>query len=135
MTKTYLKEKAIKTSFALKGIGLLIVLAIIFGVVLIRFALSGRRFDYMKELPDSDEAYSIAKEFVKPTIKSSQIYFPEFEYQCAKKPDSVYIVKSYAEAKNQSGIKNVIPFEITLKYNGGQNSSKKSWTLLNLSED
>ncbi len=135
MAKTYLKDKQIKKSFALKGVGLLVVLAIIFTVVLIRFAISGTKFDFIDAPPDSDAAYAVAKEFVKPTIKSSYIYFPEKGYLCAQKPDSTFIIKSYAESKNQSGIKDVTTFEISIKYNGGKTSDKTSWTVLDLSEN
>ncbi|HTD98828.1 MAG TPA: hypothetical protein VK668_06055 [Mucilaginibacter sp.] len=141
MTKNYLTYKEGKKKFAQKGVLLLIVLAIIFATVLVRFAISDTRFDFLKTTPDSDDAYSIAKQFIKPTIKFSPVYFPETGYQCAQKPDSVFIIKSYAEsksqsgAKNQSGTKNVTTFEITIKYNGGKVASKESWTMLNLSEN
>ncbi|MGZ3752738.1 MAG: hypothetical protein ACXVB0_21460 [Mucilaginibacter sp.] len=135
MSKNYLHYKAGKKSFATKGILLLIILAVIFLVILVKFARSGSRVDSVNGSPDSDEAYSIAKEFIKPTIKSTEVYFPESGYQCAQKPDSVYIIKSYAESKGSSGIKNTVTFEITLRFNGGSASDKKSWKVLGLSEN
>jgi hypothetical protein len=135
MTKTYLRDKQVKKSFALKGVWLLVTLAIIFTVVLVRFAISGTRFDFIDEPPDSEAAYTVAKQFVKPTIKSSYIYFPETGYQCAQKPDSTFIIKSYAESKNRAGVKDVTTFEISIKYIGGKTSDKSSWTVLDLSEN
>jgi len=135
MAKTYLNYKEIKKSFALKGTFVLIILAIIFTVILVRFARSGARADALNGTPDSDEAYTIAQEFIKPTIKSSHISFPESGYQCAQKPDSVFIIKSYAESKKQTGEKNITTFNITLRFNGGLVSDKKSWKLLDLTEN
>lgn len=135
MSKTYLSDKAVKKSFALKGAWLLIVLAVIFGVILLRFAFSDSQVDFSSKQPGSEDAYAIAKEFVKPTIKSSHINFPETEFQCAEKPDSVFIVKSYAETKNLSGEKNITTYEITLKFNGGTVSNRNNWKLVNLTEN
>ena len=135
MAKTYIKDKEVKKSFALKGIWLLIVLAIIFSIVLLRFAISGTKYDHLNDQPNNEDAYSIARQFVKPTIKLSNITFPESGYQCAQKPDSVYIIKSYAEAKSKSGEKNITTFQITLRFNGGAVSEKKNWKVLSLSEN
>jgi hypothetical protein len=135
MSKHYLSNKEVKKSFALKGVWLLIVLAIIFAIVLVRFAMSGTKPDLQNGLPGSDAAYLIAKEFIKPTLKSKPVSFPETGYQCAEKPDSVYIIKSYAESKNQTGEKNVTTFQITIRYMGGVPANKSSWTMLNLTEN
>jgi len=135
MSKTYLSDKAVKKSFALKGVWLLIVLALIFTLILLRFAFSDSRLDFVSKPPGSEDAYVVAKEFVKPTIKSSQINFPETEFQCAQKPDSVFIVKSYAETKNQKGEKNITTYEITLKFIGGIVTNKNNWKMLNLTEN
>lgn len=135
MTKNYLSYKALKKSFALKVVFLLVILGIIFTVVLVRFALSGTPMDFANRPPNSDEAYHVAKEFVKPGIKSSVVNFPESGYQCAQKPDSVYIIKSYLEAKKQSGEKSIVSFVITMRFNGGRASDKKSWRLLGLIEN
>ena len=135
MSKTYLSYKAVKKSFALKGVWLLIVLALIFTLILLRFAFSDSRLDFVSKPPGSEDAYVVAKEFVKPTIKSSYIFFPETGYQCAQKPDSTFIIKSYAESKNRSGIKDITTFEISIKYIGGKTSDKTSWTVLDLTEN
>ncbi|HVV54210.1 MAG TPA: hypothetical protein VHC47_02730 [Mucilaginibacter sp.] len=134
MNKPYSSHKAIKKSFALKGLLLLFALALIFAAFMVRYAMSGSR-DTANGIPNSDDAYSVAKEFIRPTIKSPDVNFPESDYQCAKKPDSVFIIKSYAESKGVSGAKNVTTFEITLRFFGGKVSSKDSWKVLNLNED
>lgn len=134
MNKPYSSHKAIKKSFALKGLLLLFALALIFTVFMVRYALSGSR-DTSNGAPNSDDAYSVAKAFIRPTIKSQDVSFPESDYQCAKKPDSVFIIKSYAESKGASGEKNVTTFEITLRFFGGKISNKDSWKVLNLNED
>lgn len=135
MTNIYLKDKADKKRFFLKGIFILIALAAIFTVFMTRFALSGSRKDFLNDAPDDNDAYLVAKEFVKPTIKSREVFFPESGYQCAQKPDSVFIIKSYAEAKDQPGPKNVVTFQITLKFTGGKPSDKASWKMIGMDEN
>jgi hypothetical protein len=132
---TYLKDKTAKKRFFQKGMLVLAAMAVIFTVFIIRFALSGSREDLLNGAPGSDDAYQMAKLFVKPTIKSDNIIFPETGYQCAKKPDSVFIIKSYAEAKDQPKPKNITTFEITLKFIGGAVADKNNWKLINIIEE
>jgi hypothetical protein len=132
MTKSYLNYKAGKKRFARKVIILFIILAVIFIIAVIRFALSGYQFNLVNSPPGNEDAYSIAKEFIKPGIKSTYINFPDSGYQCAQKPDSVYVIKSYVESKSQSGEKNIITYEITMRFNGGNARNKNSWKLLDL---
>src|ERR1700735_5205697 len=115
MNKPYASHREIKKNFAIKGMVVLAVLAIIFTVFMVRYALSGSRV-VTDGVPNSDDAYAVAKEFIKPTIKATQVIFPESDFQCAQKPDSVFIIKSYAESKNETGGKNVTSFEITLRF-------------------
>jgi hypothetical protein len=135
MSKNYLSNKAAKRSFALKGIFVLIVLAIVFAGILLRFAFSDTRFKFLNSPPNSDDAYAVAKQFIKPTIKSLYVNFPQDGFQCAQKPDSVFIIKSYAETKDKSGGKNITSYEITLKFLGGAVSSRNSWKMVNLIEN
>ena len=135
MTEPYLQDKAAKKSFFQKGMVVLILLATIFFVFVTRFALSGSREGLLNGAPGSDDAYRVAQQFVRPTIKSNSISFPESGYQCAQKPDSIFIVKSYAEAKDQPGPKNITTFEITLKFIGGKVADKTSWKLVGITED
>jgi len=135
MSKNYLSYKALKKNFAVKLIIFLIVLAVIFTIALVRLALSSAIKEAVNNPPKNEDAYAIAKEFIKPGIKSGTIHFPETGYQCAQKPDSIYVIKAYVESKNQSGEKNVVSFEITMHFNGGDARDKKSWKLLNLVEN
>lgn len=132
MTKSYLNYKAGKKRFARKVVLLLVIVGAIFIIAVFRFAISGNQPDLINNLPGNEDAYSIAKEFIKPGIKAISINFPESGYQCAQKPDSVYVIKSYVESKSQSGEKNIITYEITMRFNGGNVRSKNSWKLLDL---
>jgi hypothetical protein len=131
----YLQNNAAKKSFLNKGGLVLTILALIFTVFITRFALSGSRTDFLDGAPRGNDAYSIAKKFIRPTIKSANVAFPESGYQCAQEPDSVFIVKSYAEAKDQPGPKSITSFEITLKFNGGNVEDKKNWKMLGIIEN
>ncbi|MFI5163101.1 MAG: hypothetical protein ACHQHN_17605 [Sphingobacteriales bacterium] len=131
----YLQNDAAKKSFLKKGVLVLIMLALIFAAFMARFALSGSRTDFLNGVPHGDDAYVMAKKFIRPTIKASNVVFPESGYQCAQKPDSVFVVKSYAEAKDQPGPKSITPFEITLKFSGGKVQDKNNWKILGIIED
>ena len=131
----YLQQKAAKQRFLQKGMIMIVALLAIFLVFVTRFALSDSRTDLMNGAPVSSDAYLIAKQFVRPTLKSGNISFPETGYQCAEKPDSVFVVKSYAEDKAQSGAKNITSFQITLKFVGGQVGDKKNWRMITLNEN
>jgi hypothetical protein len=135
MTKNYLNYKEVKKSFARKVIILFSILAVIFVIAVIRFALSGYQFGFINSPPGNEDAYAVAKEFIKPGIKSTHVNFPDSGYQCAQKPDSVYVIKSYVESKNQSGEKSVITYEITMRFNGGNARNKNSWKLLDLTKN
>ena len=135
MHKSYLSYKELKKRFAAKLIIFLILLSIIFSVFLIRLAISGKDTEVINSPPKNEDAYSVAKEFIKPGIKASSANFPEANYQCAQKPDSIYIIKSYVEVKNPAGEKNVLDYEITIQFIGGDVRNKKSWKLINLVKD
>lgn len=131
----YLQEKAAKQRFLQKGMVVITILVFIFTVFVTRFALSGSRDDLMNGAPGGEDAYAVAKQFVKPTIKSHNVSFPETGYQCAQKPDSVFVVKSYVEDKDQPGPKNITSFQITLKFIGGKAGDKNNWRMITLNEN
>jgi hypothetical protein len=131
----YLQDKADKQRFFKKGMMVLVTLALIFSVFVTRFALSGSKKDVTPGVPDSEDAYFVAKQFIKPTIKNSNVSFPNDGYQCAQKPDSVFVIKSYAEAKDEPSSKNITSFEITLKFIGGNVADKRNWRMLDVTEN
>jgi hypothetical protein len=135
MSKSYLSYKALKKDFARKLIYALIIMVIIFAIALIRLAVSGEMSEKVDNPPKNEDAYAIAKEFIKHSLSSSDIRFPEGGYQCAQRPDSVYVIKSYIESKKTTGKKSVISFEITLRFIGGDARNKNSWKLIELTEN
>jgi hypothetical protein len=132
MSKSYLNHKENKRKFAVKLVIFLIVLAVIFSVALIRLANTGTSTDVVNNPPRNEDVYTMAKEFIRPGIKSSYISFPETGYQFAQTSDSTYTIKSYMESKNQSGEKSVTPFVITLQFYGGDARNKKRWKMISL---
>jgi hypothetical protein len=136
MTKNYLEDKAIKKKSATKALWILLVFSVLAISVVVKITLTGSlKPDFFKGMPDSDDAYSIAKEFIRPTLKSSSADFSDTKYQFAKTSDSVYVIKSSVISKNESGDKVNTDFKITLKYNGGEISRQKNWTVVDLSEN
>ena len=95
-------------------------------------ALEGRTLHL--RAPTSGDVYSIAKDYVKPTLKATNIDFADSGYQFGQMPDSVYVIKSYVETSNGSGENQRTNFEITLKFKGGAKDEDKNWEVLNLNE-
>jgi len=135
MTDHYIQNDAAKKSFFNKGFLVLVILAGVSSIFMTKYAQSGSRKDLSGNVPDYEDAYKMAKTFVRPTIKSSAITFPVSDYQCAQKPDSVFVVKSYAQASNTQNPNDITSFEITLKFNGGKVADKNNWKVIDLIED
>jgi hypothetical protein len=136
MTQTYLKEKQHKKKRAMKGVYAIIIVGIAFVFIMIKFATSGGVSEVLSfsKMPNADDAYKIATEFVTPTIRDGNISFPDDKYQFGKKTDSVFIIKSYVLSKGSRGETNRTNFEVILKYNGGPKFLKKNWDLVDINE-
>ena len=135
MEHNYLQEKKVKKKSAVKVLWVLAFFGIAFAVLIAKYATSGSIINPFNGLPDSDAAYTAAKEYITPTILSSSPKFSDSEYKFAKKSDSVYVIKSFYTAKDGTGESVKTNFTITLKYNGGHAESSSNWTMLNLDQD
>jgi hypothetical protein len=136
MEKTYLKDKHLKKKRAMKGAYGIVVVAVIFVFIMIKFATSGGVSDILSfgKMPNADDAYKIAQEFVIPTIRTTNTSFPEDGYQFGKKSDSVYVIKSYVTSVDERGRTNRTNFQMILKYNGGAKFLKKNWSMVDINE-
>ncbi|MDO3625174.1 hypothetical protein [Mucilaginibacter sp. BT774] len=135
MSKSYVNNQAIKKKFAYKLIIFLIILAVFFTFVLVRFARSGTNEEIVNNPPKNEDVYTIAKQFVKQNVKTANIVFPETGYQFDQKTDSTYTIKSYLESKDTRGEKTVTSFVITLQFFGGDALNKKRWKMVSLIKD
>ncbi|HEY0245851.1 MAG TPA: hypothetical protein VGC01_09830 [Mucilaginibacter sp.] len=134
--KNFLDDKAKKKKSGLKALWLLLILLVVIVAMIVKIVLTGTlKPDTTTGLPTSDDAYTIAKEFIKPTLKSSSADFEDSKYQFGKTSDSVYVIKSSVISKNANNESVTINFKITLKYNGGQASREKNWTLVNIDKN
>lgn len=134
MAKDYLKAKTVKKKSASKAGWAIIFFLIVFALLLGKFALSGS-VNVFSGLPDSDDAYSVAKHFIRPTTLSTHVTFSDSEYKFAKKSDSVYVIKSFYTASEKGGESSKTNFTITMKYNGGAGLQASNWSLVNLDQD
>ena len=136
MEKTYLKDKHLKKKRAMKGVYAIVIVGVLFIFIMAKFATSGGVSDLVSfsKMPNADDAYQIAKEFVIPTIRTGNVAFPEDGYQFGKKSDSVYVIKSYVTSVDERGQKNRINFQMILKYNGGPKFLKKNWAMVDINE-
>jgi hypothetical protein len=134
--KDYLSEKAAKKKTTKEAMLVLLVFIILFIVIMVRFALRpDSRDNLFSSMPTGSEAYEIAKDYIKPTLKLPDVEFADEEYQYAKGADSVYVVKSYFETKDISNRKIITNFTIRIKYNGGTTLNEVNWSLISLEEN
>jgi hypothetical protein len=134
MEKNYLKDKKIKKQSALKGVWLLVAFGIVFVVVLVKIANSNSMAVF-SGLPDSDAAYAMAKLYIRPTVRSTNVTFNDDSYKFAKKSDSVYVIKSSYSARESDGESTTTQFTISLRYMGGSAKKEESWKLLDLNQE
>ena len=136
MSKTYVNNQQQKKKFANKLIIFLVILSVFFAGIIIGFALNGSNTrQVVNNPPKNDEVYTIAKQFVKQNVKTSNIVFPDTGYQFNQKPDSTYTIKSYLESKDESGHNTVTSFVITLQFFGGDALNQKRWKMVSLIKD
>ncbi|NNU33499.1 hypothetical protein HK413_03815 [Mucilaginibacter sp. S1162] len=132
-TEQFFKEKAAKRKSGNKVLGVLLVICLIAITVVVKITFTGSlKPSFFKGLPNSDDAYAIAKDFIRPTLAASSANFSDSKYQFGKKSDSVYVIQSSVETSNNSGEKTNTEFKIVLKYNGGQVDKQKNWSLIDL---
>jgi flagellar basal body-associated protein FliL len=136
MSKSYVNNQQQKKKFANKLIIFLVILSVFFAGIIIGFALNGNNTrQVVNNPPKNDEVYTIAKQFVKQTVKTSNVVFPDTGYQFNQKQDSTYTIKSYLESKDQNGQKTVTSFVITLQFFGGDALNQKRWKMVSLIKD
>jgi len=134
MARDYLAEKAAKKKTGQKALWLLMILLVIVVSMVIKIVLTGSlKPDVFSGLPSSDEAYTVAKQFIRPTLKTTSTNFSDSHYQFAKTSDSVYVIQSEVNYKDDKNEATSTKFKIILKYNGGQANQQKNWEMLNLS--
>jgi len=135
--KNYLAQKKQKKKSAVKAVWVILLLAVIFIAVIVKFALSGNEdvTTIFSGMPSNDEVYAVSKEFVLPTLKGSGATFSDEGYQFGKKADSVFVIRSVVETKLNSGDMLKTNYEITLRYKGGSADNQSNWDVLNLNEE
>ncbi len=131
MGKKYLAEKKKKKKSAMGGVVVLVILAFIFVFIIAKFALTNNVEDTFSGAPSHDDVYTIAKEYVKPTLKSADASFSDSEYEFGKEQDSVYVIKSHVDLGGGQRTN----FQITLRFHGGAKNDQRNWEVLNLNED
>lgn len=134
MQGEYLKEKQVKKKSALKAVWLLVAFGVVFIFIVVKIANSNS-MSVFNGLPDSDAAYAIAKVYIRPTVRSTNVVFSDDSYKFAKKSDSVYVIKSSYSAKDSNGESEITNFTISLRYRGGSAASEESWSMLDLNQD
>ncbi len=124
----FLNRKVEKKKSANKAVWILLFFSAIAVAMVVKITLTGSlKPDFFKGLPSHEDAYEIAKEYVRPTLKSPSVQFAEDGFQAGKTSDSVYVIKSTLETEGTT-----MEFKITLQYKGGEPDKQKNWSVIDL---
>ncbi|MBE9583565.1 hypothetical protein IM792_03815 [Mucilaginibacter sp. JRF] len=133
MSNDYHQLKKDKGKTARLGVWVILILIILFGLILIRFATSGSNSKSNNTgLPSKQAAYEVAKGIIKPSLKGSDAKFSDDGFEFGKRSDSVYVIRSYADVTNADGSQSRQYFKIRIKYNGGLATKANNWELQGL---
>ncbi|MGY3212116.1 hypothetical protein [Mucilaginibacter sp. HD30] len=125
----FLKEKSVRKKSANKAVWVLLFFCAIVIAMMVKISLTGSlKPQFFSGLPSNKEAYEIAKEYVRPALKSQSVNFSDDGYQFAKTSDSIYVIKSSVETEGTT-----TEFKIKLQYKGGQPDKQKNWSVIDLS--
>ncbi len=125
----FLNEKSKKKKSANKAVWLLLFFSAIAIAMVVKITLTGSlKPDFFKGLPSQEDAYEVAKDFVRPTLKSQSIEFAEDGFQGGKISDSIYVIKSSLVTEGTT-----MEFKIKLQYKGGEPDKQKNWSVIDLS--
>ena len=127
--KQYFEKRAKNKKSAGKAVWVLLFFSAVLIAIVLKITLTGSlKPDFFTGLPSNNDAYEIAKQYVRPALKSQSVEFTEDGYQFAKTSDSVYVIKSTVETEGTT-----TQFKIKLQYKGGQPDKQKNWSVLDLS--
>ena|ERR1700761_2226490 len=135
MKRDYLAENAAKKKVTSNAMLALFIFVVLFIIIMLRVALrSGADGGFFSSMPSDEQAFAVAKVFVKPTLRSTNGDFAQDDFQCVRGADSVYTVKSWFETKDTGEGKVRTHFSITLRYNGGSPANDANWSMENIQE-
>jgi len=131
---TYLQAKEENKQTVHQGMIALVVFVVIFMAVVFAVAEhAGSDGGFFSLSPGGSDAYHVAQSLVKPaTLNAGEASFPSGDYRCAKKRDSIFVVTSYYTTRDIDGEVVKTDFRATLRYNGGDKSQPRNWTLVRL---
>jgi hypothetical protein len=133
MKKDYEAEIERKGKTTKQGMVVLVIFIILFLIVMVRVALRSDLGDKLSGgMPSDNDAFTIAKDYIKITSSSTDIRFTEDSFRGDHNDDSVYMIKSTYESGPNT---DKTSFSITLKYRGGNKSSSSSWSVISLIAD
>ena len=125
----FLEEKSAKKKSAKNAVWVLLFFCALIVALMVKIFFTGSLnsgFD-SGGLPTNEDAYEVAQEYVRPTIRGSADFADE-GFQFAKLADSVYVIKSTLESEGKT-----TEFKITLRYKGGQHKKQSNWSVIDLS--
>ncbi|TWJ00936.1 hypothetical protein JN11_02199 [Mucilaginibacter frigoritolerans] len=133
MKKDYKTEIERKGKSTKQGMVVLVIFIILFLIVMVRVALRSDLGDTLSNgMPSDNDAFTIAKDYIKTTSSSTDIRFTDDSFRGDHEADSVYVIKSTYESGPNTDKTN---FSITLKYHGGNKLNNSSWSVISLIAD
>jgi hypothetical protein len=132
----YLGTKSVKKKKALKGVWFILVAAVVFIVVILRYVHNSEDRITSRGLPEKEDAYKVAKAFLKADSPGSErVDFADDGFSFGKKTDSIYVIRSTFEKHLEGGDIKKGSFSVTMRFKGGISDDQNSWDLLNINKD
>ncbi|MCJ8211541.1 hypothetical protein MUY27_17610 [Mucilaginibacter sp. RS28] len=128
----YLKSKAKNKKTAMTGVWLIILAIALFAFIVVKYARNTAEHIGESRMPEKEDAYEVAKEFVKEDSRSKNLDFGDDGFSYAKTGDSVFVVRSAYTENIGNGESKKTNFSVTIRYHGGSADSRSSWDLLNI---
>lgn len=118
----------------MKGVWLILVAAAVFILILVQYVRNNGVKIGERRMPEKEDAYEIAKNFLRDDSRSQGLSFGNDGYSFGHPTDSVYVIKSTYE-ENAGGETKKGDFQVTLRYRGGPVDAESSWDVLNIMKD
>ena len=132
MINYYQSQKDIKEKSTARVMWMILVLFVLFSSVVFRMSEgSGFLQNIFNEKPSETEAYDVAKDFTQSTLRN-KVQFADEPVQFTEAGESVFVIQSYFDTQSDSRTDAKTNFTAKIKFNGGDKSSEKNWSLVSL---
>jgi len=105
MKDSFEEQLAERKKFTNKATWVFFIIILIVAIVVLKVAVrQGAIASSNGSMPSKDDAFEVAKEIVKPTLRSADVDFSEGQYAFSKSNDSIYTTKQKSGMTKKPGL-------------------------------